>query len=382
MGAPHTIGFLWAQLLPYHMDRVSAAARQAGDRARIVAIGVASTSIDYGFLGDAGAGARTGDTVVLCPGCEYEAIGQLRLFILVVRAILRERINTLYIAGYEVPAFFFAALVMRAIGRCPVLMLDSKFDDKPRRLPLEALKAILLLPYPAAWVSGIRTVQYLHLLGFRKRPIVTGCDSVDGERIRRLGRDAASIAWEARPFVFVGRHVPKKNIAFLLEAYARYRAGTGDTGRRLRLCGSGPLEAVIRDKAAALGIADHVDILGAMPPEEVMPELARGLCLLLPSVEEQWGLVVNEAVLLGIPVIASRQVGAVDSLVSSWRNGFVLDERDVESWAQAMLALGSDRALWERLSQGAASFVPQADTSGVWKALAATDRGLPCPASR
>jgi glycosyltransferase involved in cell wall biosynthesis len=88
--------------------------------------------------------------------------------------------------------------------------------------------------------------------------------------------------------------------------------------RRLLLVGNGPLEGALRDRAAELGLGDAVVFCGFLQSTEVANLLSRALALVLVSVEEQWGLVVNEAVALGLPVIVSEYVGHATFLCPIW----------------------------------------------------------------
>jgi glycosyltransferase involved in cell wall biosynthesis len=61
--------------------------------------------------------------------------------------------------------------------------------------------------------------------------------------------------------------------------------------------------------------------------------------LILPSRDEPWGLVVNEAMTCGVPIIASDICGCVDDLVFHGRNGYIFPVNDIEKLAEAMLAI-------------------------------------------
>ena len=126
------------------------------------------------------------------------------------------------------------------------------------------------------------------------------------------------------------------------------------------LSGSGALEAEYRALIAELGI-DGVVFCGFLDADAVARMLADALALLLPSVEEQWGLVVNEAVALGIPVLCSDNVGARDTLVRSGVNGFVLESSNHEGFAACMVLLARDSELWRRMSLASHALAPLGD---------------------
>ena len=161
--------------------------------------------------------------------------------------------------------------------------------------------------------------------------------------------------------MFVGRFVAKKNILFLLDAFARYRELAGAAARRLMLVGGGDLEVQVRERIASLGLEASVAITGFVDAPEVAAHLAGARALLLPSTEEQWGLVVNEALALALPVAVSSAVGSHDTLVEPAVNGFVLAPNDVEAWTQAMLALGGDEDCWLAMREASRRIAPAGD---------------------
>ena len=357
------IGILFSQFAAYHVDRCAAAAKRLEGRATVVAVEMAQASVTYAWTpsGEV-AGA---EKHVLFTGRPYEAIGRRERF-RAAHAALRD-CETVFIGiGYHEPEMIALALALRLRGRRVILMSESKFDDFPRELRREWFKARLLSVFSGALVGGPRHVDYMRFLGFGGRPVVTGYDTVGLDRVRTQG-GTPDIAWADRPFVFVGRFVAKKNIVFLLEAFAAYRTMGGT--RRLVLVGGGELEDMVAARVAALDLADSVEVTGFVDAAEVSRRLAKGLALLIPSTEEQWGLVVNEALAFALPVVASEAVGSRDTLVHNLINGFVLSADALQGWAAAMIALGSDRVTWERMSEASRTLQPLADTERFGEAV-------------
>lgn len=354
------IALLWPQFGAYHVDRGLALAAALEGVARVVGIEIAPRSAVYAW--ERPALPDDFEILTLFPDRAVEAVGVGAEVRGVLAAVRRARVRHLFISGYERPASFLIALLCRLIGVRAHVFLDSKFDDKPRRLPLELLKSVMMLPYRTGFAAGPRAEAYLRFLGLRRRPVAQGYDTVSLARMRALAPAspmASGIAWAERPFLIVARFVPKKNLAFALEAFALYRARGG--GRDLVLCGSGPLEAELRARAGALGISGAVAFRGFCAQPEVAAAMASALCLLIPSVEEQWGLVVNEALAFDLPILAAPGVGAAELLVRPLVNGHVLDIDEHEGWARAMLDIGEDEALWTRLCAGSRRLAPRGD---------------------
>jgi glycosyltransferase involved in cell wall biosynthesis len=149
---------------------------------------------------------------------------------------------------------------------------------------------------------------------------------------------------DERPFtyLYVGRLVEEKGLRYLVEAI-RHVPHT-----RLLLAGEGPL----REELEATAPADRVRLYGHLDWSELQALYREADALVFPSLYDVWGLVVNEALAHGLPVIATDQVGAVDDLIEDGVNGLVVPSRSVRALAAAM----RDMATWdaERRDRGAA----------------------------
>ncbi|MGH7125246.1 MAG: glycosyltransferase, partial [Stellaceae bacterium] len=213
--------------------------------------------------------------------------------------------------------------------------------------------------------------------GLRPGRVALGYDSVSMERVRRLaGAPPApgGAAHAERHFSIVARLVPKKNIAVALDAYARYCGAEGASARALHICGSGVLEPELRRQAQELGLTRAV-FHGFLQAPEIARVLASTLALILPSTEEQWGLVINEALAMGVPVLCSDNVGARDLLVRTAVNGFVFEPDNPEGLARLMQMLARDEAEWRRLAEGSLRLAPLADAANFGSGAASLVRG-------
>jgi len=176
--------------------------------------------------------------------------------------------------------------------------------------------------------------------------------------------------------LFVGRLEAEKGVHDLLEAFARI----SDPGARLGIAGRGPLEDAVRARA---GSDPRIEVLGHVPQTELPGELAASRLLVLPSVttkmfREPWGLVANEAMAAGVPVIATDAVGAAaGGLVRDGRNGLVVPERRPDALAAAISALFEDPARARSLGDRARSDVAEFSHERMAQAfLAAIDHAL------
>ena len=231
-------------------------------------------------------------------------------------------------------------------------------------------------------MSGERSRAYLELLGVPSGRIATGYDTVSVDRIRRMADSEPApggISHADRHFTIVARLIPEKNLGVALAGYERYRAlaaSSGDKPRSLIISGDGPertsLEAIVEKRRI-----EGVQFKGFLQAEAVAKVLSSALALVLPSVQETWGLVVNEALAMGVPVLCSDNVGARDTLVHAGVNGYIFAPSEYEGLGYLMHHLARDRDEWERFALASLNLAPQGDVlrfvEGV-NALCATTR--------
>jgi L-malate glycosyltransferase len=342
------IGLLWAQFSAYHIDRCEAAALRLSGRKRLRAVQVSTKSKVYAWEPSSQvAGAQV---VTLFPGQTYEQIPKLKRLWAQYKALRGCEMVCIGIA-YSEPEIVLLAWMLRLSGVRVLMMIASKFDDFPRKIGVELVKSLLLRVYRGAIVGGRRQAEYLQFLGFGKRRLLPGYDSVGLDRVRAQGiaHGNPDTPFEERNFVFVGRFVPKKNLSRLIEGFAQYVAWAGDNARRLVLVGAGEEQSVLEARAAELGVTHMIDFPGFMPADKVAGVLASSLALLLVSTEEQWGLVVNEALAFGLPILSTTPVGANDVLNRNMLNGFVVEPGSIEGMARGLLALSASKEDWERM---------------------------------
>jgi glycosyltransferase involved in cell wall biosynthesis len=345
------------------MDRCEALGRALVGRRRVIGLELVSQGEVYDWA-PSGEG-RSFQKLTLFPGKRDAQISAWRHFTALLRACLRSRARYVFLCDFQLPPIFLAACLLRLLGRRVIIMQDSKFDDKQRSMWRELGKAVLYRPYNAAFVGGRRSKSYLEFLGMPADRIVTGYDTVSMERLARLaGADPApdGVAHAERHFTVIARFVPEKNLELALDAYAAYRQRCSGPPRALLLCGAGPLEDALKRRIARDGI-DGVRFCGWLDEPGVARVLASSLALILPSTEEPFGLVVNEAIALGVPLLVAENCGARDLLVRTGVDGYVIEPDNAAGLALFMERLAGDEREWRRLSANTRRFRPAADTA-------------------
>ncbi|MBT3791671.1 MAG: glycosyltransferase family 4 protein [Rhodospirillales bacterium] len=353
--------FHWAQFGPYHADRCLGLARALGDTHQVIGVAFAGHSREYLWQPlSEGVGFQM---EIFFPGKMVEEVSFLRRLSGLLFSCFRLRAKHIFLCHCTAPETLFSAIILRLCGKRVYVMSESKFDDKPRSIWFELFKKIIYLPYCGGLVGGRRTWDYLRFLGCSDNRLAEGYDSISIDRVQaEAGVDPApaGMAFQDRHFTIIARFVPKKNIDMAIDAYARYRERVGSSARALVICGSGELEKDL--KARADGIAG-IQFPGFLQSKAIAKTLSQSLALILPSTEEQWGLVVNEALALGVPALVSDNVGSRDSLVRNGVNGYVFEPDNPEGLARFMEDIAGNEALWQRLVEGANAMAPMGDVA-------------------
>lgn len=149
--------------------------------------------------------------------------------------------------------------------------------------------------------------------------------------------------------LFCGRLSQVKDPFCLLEAYGRINL----PNKALIFVGDGPLKEPLLEHATSHNL-DSVQFVGFQDRKQIPKFYAISNVLVLPSIRETWGIVVNEALCFGLPVIVSDQVGAIEDLVIQGRNGFTFPARDSEGLASRIQQL-MELSLEKRSAMGAGS---------------------------
>ncbi|MEW6202339.1 MAG: glycosyltransferase [bacterium] len=175
-------------------------------------------------------------------------------------------------------------------------------------------------------------------------------------RIHHLAVDMETIAMREREpdssdeirILFAGRMVEKKGVEYLLRAFSLVR--NMGINARLILAGEGPLQHRIEQTANELNVKNHVEIMGMRTRDEVLRLMRGAHIFTLFSVtagdgdREGTPTVIIEAGAVGLPVVSTLHAG-IPEMVDDGRSGFLVAERDVESFAEKLARLCADSAL-------------------------------------
>lgn len=149
-------------------------------------------------------------------------------------------------------------------------------------------------------------------------------------------------------FLFVGRIVPIKNIEFLIHSFLKNFKN--NTSVSLKIVGNGELETFLKLKFAN---EENIIFRGAKFGEDLVKEYHTSDIFVLPSKFEPWGLVVNEAMAAGLPVISSSEVGSNYDLIVNKNTGYVFEISEEDDLSKKMFQLYKNNDIYEIFSNNA-----------------------------
>jgi glycosyltransferase involved in cell wall biosynthesis len=275
--------------------------------------------------------------------------------------ILRGRYSVAHLAGWGHPVLMavIAALSLRGI---PFSMESDTQLPASRRGLKELVKRLtypwlfrrprLLLP------GGERQARFFRAFGVAPARMRKAYMTVDTRGLERMPvqgtadwRQRQGISENDTVFLYVGRLEEHKGIPQLLDAVGAVRTAGGT---RWVIVGDGTLRNLVEQAAAA---DPRILYTGRQPTATVVQWMRASDALVLPSLFEPWGLVVNEAMCCGLPIIATDRVGAVDDLVFDGLNGIIVPVGDGAALAAAMDKLAASPDLRRNMATASRAII-------------------------
>lgn len=349
------IAFLCDRLGPYHVARLNAASTYA----EIFAIEFSATDQTYEW--DLVATPSTFRRVTLFIDNPINSqpikIVQKR----VIQVLNEVKPDVVAIPGWDAPASLIALSWCLSHNIPSVLMSDSQQHDGKRYFWKEFVKNKIVKLHSSGFVAGSNHIDYLKFLGMPEANIVTGLDVVDNNFFidganKSNARETdlrKKLALPEKYFLSSSRFIEKKNIFTLLKAYKKYLKKNIKNYWQLVILGDGELRSKLISYRDELGLGDNVIFAGFKQYNELPPYYGLAEVFIHASTIEQWGLVINEAMACGLPVIVSSHCGCAPELVKSGINGFIFDPYDSDELAAHMHYISSD--LCDRIDMGKSS---------------------------
>jgi glycosyltransferase involved in cell wall biosynthesis len=250
--------------------------------------------------------------------------------------------------GLDVPHYLFQggwaqasirglAQQARHHGARVTLMNDQNWTGGFRQTVVDHLRFRFMQrkKFDGALTPGASGARYCRTIGFEENAIATGLYGADP----LIFNGGQSLAQRPKTFIFVGQLIHRKNITALVRAFINLAADYPDW--LLRIVGNGALSEQLPRHA-------QIKVEGFLQPHALANRLRESRCLVLPSHEEHWGLVVHEATSCGCALALSRAVGSADDLADA-DNAVIFNPGDERAIEQALRGIASWHGdAWQR----------------------------------
>jgi glycosyltransferase involved in cell wall biosynthesis len=279
----------------------------------------------------------------------------------------RDEYDAVILSEYA-PLTHQAAFWAAKLKRMPVILWYRSFSAS------SSLLRRLITPYidtlinhsDALVVPGQKAKGYLLERGAKQNQIFAVGNPVDNRYYQRayrtyqdVGRDALRQKLNltgSKVILYVGRLIDMKGLFDLLDAFQVVVAEVPEA--RLLLVGDGYLEEDLRQTCREK-VLPSVEFVGFVQPTDLGKYYLSANVFVLPSHYEPWGLVVNEAMIFGCPVVATSAIGAADEILQHGKTGLIVPPREPEQLAEAILQIVSDKDLADSMGKNAQALIAE-----------------------
>lgn len=268
------------------------------------------------------------------------------------------------INGWSDRAALWALRWCRRRGVPAIAMSESTPHDHRRAGWKEWIKRRIVGLFSGAVVGGRLHQNYLEQLGMSADRITGGYDVIDNDYFTagaERARAAAAVLrahhqLPKRYFLASNRFIPKKNLFRLIDAFDAYAAAV-PAPYHLVLLGDGPLRAEVETRIERSPHRPLIHLPGFRQIEELPVYYGLARAFVHASTSEQWGLVVNEALASGLPVLVSSRCGCAPELVRPGENGYTFDPYRPAELAGYLQELAGDTDKQRRFAQLSAEII-------------------------
>lgn len=343
---------------PYHLARL-ASARHALATQGWEVVGLETASLDSVYAWKPTSHDPGLQRVTVFPGRMAEQLSPCELKKGIVNVLDRLQPSAVAISGWTNHDAVACLNWCRRHLAQSILMSETREADGNRIWWKEFLKSQRVRKFDSALVGGRSHQDYLRKLGFQG-PISTGYDMVDNAffesetarwQLAKSGQDHNS-----RPYILASnRFIPRKNLSRLIKAFAA-AAKSESLEPKVDLCllGDGGMRRDLEALCDDLGLSSlhvapwdvHAHAESTYKPRVLFPgfhqieELPRfyahAIAFVHPALAEPWGLVINEAMAAGLPILSSSNVGAAEELLDDGVNGYCFDPTSIASMTHAL----------------------------------------------
>lgn len=268
----------------------------------------------------------------------YSNVPTWRIALELGRRATTSRADLTIVPCYNKPEYWVQAVILWGRGKKIGVFCDSTKLDRRQTFLKTLVKRLFFRMCQCTFAYGVRSKEYAEYMGMQGDRVFANCQAaaVPNRFTSDYVRQQRQRTTSAAPMIlYVGRLSPEKGLDIVLRAFTAVLARRPDA--RLIIVGGGPQKDELQQLAEALGIEQNVVFAGAKQPDELWPYYLQANCFVLGSRREPWGLVVNEALTLGCPVVVSDRCGCIAELVVDGVTGYSFPCDDIDALADRLL---------------------------------------------
>lgn len=256
---------------------------------------------------------------------------RLKVFMKLCRLMLHIRCKKILYSGWLAPEYNLLAFFTPKKKNCLICessVLESDFSGEKGRL-----KKWIIGRMAEALPSGELQKMIFDEIGYTGKIVMTGGVGIFNkiEKSELQGEDRKN-----KKYLYVGRLIPCKNLNFLIDEFNK-------NGRWLTIVGKGELEQQLKAKAK-----ENIHFVGFVENEKLGTVYQDHDVFILPSRSEVWGLVVEEAIYWGLPVVVSDRVGAYRDMVEKPKTGLVFELDNQDSFNNALKEIENNYSFYKK----------------------------------
>lgn len=258
-----------------------------------------------------------------------------------LKDIVKEN-DIIVLGGYEKPTYITLSILCRLYKKKYIIIYDgiscNRLGEKENIIK-KFIKKLVIKYSSAIWGNGTVSKRYFtEKFSYPKEKIYNQYLTIDGDKIKNIYKEKNKIRQELRNkynikkdelvLQYSGRLVDVKNIEIVIRAINLIK----DKEITLLVTGGGKDEYKLKKIAKELNV--KLIITGFISNQEYLfKHYYTSDAFILPSISEAWGLVVNEAMFAGLPILVSKNCGCSLDLVKNYENGYRIDPYNVEDIA-------------------------------------------------
>jgi glycosyltransferase involved in cell wall biosynthesis len=287
------------------------------------------------------------------------SFGELSLNPSILKEVIRNKPNVIIISGYTDLTTWVAFAVAKLL-KIPIIHWTEGVKEPRSILGIitKPLRMLFVKKSNAIIVPGKLSKNYVISLGADAEKVFIARNVIDNKLFLDLSHKYRSCKDELKSrlgfkgkvvVLYVGQLIKRKGVEHLIHAYGKLKQEYDNLA--LIILGGGPLEYYLKNLSSSLNLKDIKFVPSGMKLEELIKFYCSADIFVLPTLEDVWGFVINEAMACRLPIISTYASQAAIEMVRPWENGYIVKEADSNQLYDVLKNLIIDPGLRRRMGE-------------------------------